>query len=83
MKFNKRELELIEDIQSAESYIEGDNELEMDWHNGGWYAHEYNGDESSPLYDYSTNPLITEEEIEKDNVDVYAVFDYCHVAYCD
>lgn len=80
--FNNKELELVEYIESAESYVSENNKLEMDFYNGGWYAHEYNGDESRPLYDYSTEPLITEKEIEKENVDVYAVFNYCHVAYC-
>ena len=27
--FNKRELELIENIQAAESYVSGDNDLEL------------------------------------------------------
>lgn len=82
VKFNKREIQLIEDIQSAESYVSGDNDLEMDFYNGGWYAHEYNGDESRPLDSYSTNPLITENEIEEEDVNEYAVFDYCNVYYC-
>ena len=82
VKFNKREIQLIEDIQSAESYVSGDNDLEMDFHNGGWYAHEYNGDESRPLDSYSIEPLITEDEIEEENVNEYAVFDYCNVYYC-
>ena len=43
--FNKMELELIENIQAAESYVSGDNDLEMDFYNDGWYACEYNGDE--------------------------------------
>lgn len=81
-RFNDKELELIDYIESAESYVSGDNELEMDFYNGGWYAHEYNGGESRPLYDYSTDPLITEKEIESANVDIYAVFNHCHVAYC-
>lgn len=43
--------------------------------------HEYNGSESEPI-DYIDYPLITEDEIEDNDVDVYAVFDYCYVAYC-
>ena len=82
VKFNKREIQLIEDILSAESYVSGNNDLEMDFYNGGWYAHEYNGDESRPLDSYSTNPLITENEIEEEDVNEYAVFDYCNVYYC-
>ena len=82
VKFNKREIQLIEDIQSAESYVSVDNDLEMDFYNGGWYAHEYNGYESRPLDSYSTDPLITENEIEEENVNEYAVFDYCNVYYC-
>ena len=46
------------------------------------YAHEYNGDESRPLDSYSIEPLITEDEIEEENVNEYAVFDYCNVYYC-
>ena len=80
--FNKRELELIDDIKSAESYISGNNDLEMDYYNDGWYAHEYNGDQSIPLYDYSTKPLITDGEIDKYNVNIYKVLDYCNVYYC-
>ncbi len=83
VKFNKREIQLIEDIQSAESYVFGDNDLEMDYYNGGWYVHEYNGDESRPLDSYSSDPLITEKEIEEENVNEYAVFDYCNVYYCE
>lgn len=81
MKFNKRELKLIDDIRSCEAYISGNNELEMNLRNYAWYANEYNGSESVPI-DYIDYPLITEDEIEDNDVDVYAVFDYCHVAYC-
>ena len=80
--FNKRELELIDDIQSAESYVSRDNDLEMDFYDGGWYACEYNGDESKIMDNYSNEPLITEEEIEKYNVNIYKVLDYCNVYYC-
>ena len=31
---------------------------------------------------YSSEPLITEEEIDKHNVNIYKVFDYCNVYYC-
>jgi len=80
--FNKRELELIENIQAAESYVSGDNDLEMDFYNDGWYACEYNGDESRIMDSYSNEPLITNEEIEKYNVNIYKVLDYCNVYYC-
>ena len=53
IEFNKRELELIEDIQTAESYVSGDNDLEMDSYNNGWYACEYNGDESKSASAYT------------------------------
>lgn len=81
-RFNKRERKLIEDIKSAEQYVSENCELEMDFWNDGWYAYEYNGDESKSMDDFSTEPLITESEIQEENVDVYAVFDYCHVACC-
>ena len=54
-RFNDKELELIDYIESAESYVSGDNELEMDFYNGGWYAHEYNG---ANLVHYMTIQLI-------------------------
>ena len=38
INFNKRELELIDDIQSAKSYVSEYNDLEMDSYNDGWYA---------------------------------------------
>ena len=81
-KFNKRERKLIEDIESAEQCVSENCELEMDFWNDGWYAYEYNGDESKIMDDLSTEPLITEEEIQRENVDIYAVFNYCRVAYC-
>lgn len=81
-KFNKRELELIEQIRSAESYVEDDNEFEIDRFNDGWYACEDDGNEIRLIEDYSIDPLITYEEIEDNDVNVYAVFDYCHIAYC-
>lgn len=81
-EFNKRELELIEDIQAAKSYVSEDNDLEMDSYNDDWYACEYNGDESRIIDDYSNEPLITNEEIEKYKVNIYKVLDYCNVYYC-
>lgn len=81
-EFNKRELELIEDIQAAKSYVSEDNDLEMDSYNDDWYACEYNGDESRIMDDYSNEPLITNEEIEKYKVNIYKVLDYCNVYYC-
>lgn len=80
--FNKRELKLIKDIRDAESWIDRNNELEMDCWDGDWYAYEYDGDSSRPIDGYIDNPLIKENEIEAENVDVYAVFDHCKVAYC-
>lgn len=31
---------------------------------------------------YSNEPLITNEEIEKYNINIYKVLDYCNVYYC-
>lgn len=81
-EFNKRELELIDDIQAAKSYVSEDNDLEMDSYNDDWYACEYNGDESRIMDGYSNEPLITNEEIEKYKVNIYKVLDYCNVYYC-
>lgn len=80
-EFNNRELKLINDIEDAERYISGDNDLEMNLHDGGWYAHEYNGNESILLKNFD-KPLITEDEIDEEDIDVYQVFNHCNVFYC-
>ena len=54
----------------------------MDSYNDGWYACEYNGDESRIMDSYSSEPLITNKEIEKYKINIYKVLDYCNVYYC-
>lgn len=77
--FNEREKKLIEQIENAEVFVSSSNELEIDLIDGAWYACEYDGSQSIPMIE---NPLITEEEIERENVNIYDVFDYCYVAWC-
>lgn len=84
---NEREKQLLSDIKDAYGWIEGDNGLEMTHWNlsedcvGGWYVWEYNGSESRPV-DWFEEPLITDDEIEKHDVDVYKVLDVVGCAYC-
>lgn len=78
-KFNEREQKLIEQIENADVLVASSNELEIDLINGAWFPCEYNGNQSIPMIE---KPLITEEEIEECNVDIYEVFNYCHVAWC-
>ena len=81
-QWTDREKQLIDDIENAKGYVEGDNELEIDFYDDAWYAHYYNGNASYPLEDYSNEPLITQAEIDAEDVDIYSVFNYCNVAYC-
>lgn len=38
--------------------------------------------QSNVLTAYVNAPLITEEEVKKENVDIKKAFDYCDVFYC-
>lgn len=89
--FNKRERQLISSIITAETYIRGDWELEMHYVDGvdglenGWYAWKYNEEhgEAVPINDeYREDPLITDEDVEKYNVDLDRVFRkfHCYVS---
>lgn len=81
--FTEREKKLIEDIESAIAfYISTDEELEMDLIDGGWYPCCYKNGQSNVLTAYVNAPLITEEEVKKENVDIKKAFDYCDVFYC-
>ena len=80
-RFKKREKEFVEAMRDAESWLPYGNDLEMDWfpdeddpNRDGWYAMRYNGYESVLLEEFSQDPLITDDEIEKYNVDVWRCF---------
>ena len=84
---NERERQLLQDIRDSYCWIAGDNDLEMEYLVSpetlidGWYAWEYNGNEAFPIQALD-KPLITTDEIEKYDVDVYKVFDAAGCYYC-
>ena len=88
ISFNEREKEFIEDMRDAvynvPHFLEmqhfdtwGDND-ELNPEYCGWYVCDYNGAESYPYYE---EPLITDEEVERYNVDLYKCFNVvdCYV----
>ena len=80
--FNENEIKFIAMIERAMSYVKG--ELELDCEDGKWYARDYREDwecalliEAEP-YD---KPLITDEEAEEKNIDIFKCCDYCDIYY--
>ena len=76
---NENEQKFIEKLQRAECYVPGDEDLEIDYIYAdpdtiykidGWYAMRYNGTEAILLEEYSTKPIITEEEADELGIDV-------------
>ena len=86
MKFNEKEMELIEKIREAEQYVVGEIEIDYDYDADipGWYALDYRKDLEAAVsinnkaYD---TPIITEEDAERDKVDVGKVCSYLDVWY--
>lgn len=85
INFNTKELEFLEDLRIADSYIPDGYELEINrwWscYNGtvpGWYAYKYSKEmgASYPLEEYSQEPIITENEALENGVDVEKCLDY-------
>lgn len=65
----EREKKLIEDIESTIAfYIYGDEELEMDLIDGGWYPCCYKNGQSNVLAAYKNASLISEDAAEEQNV---------------
>lgn len=91
-KMNLHEKALCKVIKEAETYINDGTEIEINHQYNkdnpkfnGWYAMRYKeNDGAYPLYanGYDRQPLISDETIERFNVDVYKCFKYCKVAYC-
>lgn len=78
-KLNENEQKFIEKLKKAESYVPGNEDLEIDYMCAdpdtdykidGWYAMRYNGREAILLEEYSTKPIITEEEADELGIDV-------------
>ena len=92
---NIREIQFVDDMRDAMSYIPGDYELEMNHFNTfdddgkpipqlcGWYAWMYTGRETVPInQDYQEAPLITDEEVEKYKVNPFGCFEYIDCYVC-
>ena len=74
---NKREIELREDIESAVVIIDDDKELELnEAEDGKWYAYQYTeGVGAEPIYNsiFENKPIITNEELIDNNIDLLAI----------
>lgn len=88
-RFKKREKEFVEAMNDAKSWLPYGNDLEMDWlqdeddpSRDGWYAMRYNGSEAVLLEEFSQDPLITDDEIEKYNVDIWKCFNEVDCFVC-
>lgn len=90
-RLNEYEKALIQEIEKAKEYCNGDLEMNHhDWHKeeylNGWYATDYRRKDgisySIEENGYDEKPLISDELIEKGNVDVDRCFTKCHVYVC-
>lgn len=79
IKLNENEQKFIEKLKKAECYVPDGEELEIDYLYAepdtiykidGWYAMRYNGREAILLEEYSTKPIITEEEADELGINV-------------
>lgn len=87
----QRKQQLIKAIEDADTYISSSDELEIDYldfidknskRKVGWFACRYDGHNSEILMEFSDQPLITEEEVLEFGIDVRAICDELHIAYC-
>lgn len=83
--FNDAEKEFLEDLRTADSYVPSGYELEINrWWScyndtvPGWYAYKYSKEMggSYPLEEYSSEPIITEAEALKKEINVEKCLDY-------
>lgn len=89
-KLNAHEEEFMEKLRKADAYIPSDCELEIDYQYAdpetcfkvdGWYAMKYDGSSASLLEEFSTKPIITNEEAEELGIDVEKCLDKYGCAY--
>ena len=81
-KPNEHEEKLIEVIEEAKKYCNG--ELELDNFDGEWYALDYRADlEQALSIDKAIYniPVITDEVAQEYNIDIIKCCDYCDVSY--
>ena len=83
-KFNDQEKRLMELINESKSKVEG--ELEIDHIDNAWYEMDYKENLGGAFhlyheYDGSPKPLITDDEIKENNIDIIKCLSKCGV-YC-
>ena len=79
---NEYEEKLIEIIEEAKEYCNG--ELELDNFDGKWYALDYRSDLEGAFSineEKYCNPIITDRHAKEHNVDVIRCCDYCDISY--
>ncbi len=80
-KFNYNEKNFIEILENVKRYVKG--ELELDDHDGEWFAMDYRADLQGAFYiDVAPydKPLIIDEEAERKEIDIWRCCDYCNVS---
>ena len=88
---------LSQDIEKAMRYIHGEDELEVNYfdsillhgeYKSGWFAcrHSHDSGNSVFMYEFSDEPLITNEEISELGIDINKFLNDCHISHlvnCD
>ena len=80
--FNNNEKKFIDIINEAKRYVKG--ELELDCFDGKWYAMDYREDLGGTIdieAKQYNKPLITDEEAEKNDIDIIKCCNECDIYY--
>lgn len=80
--FNNNEKKFIDIINEAKRYVKG--ELELDCFDGKWYAMDYREDLGGAIdieAKQYNKPLITDEEAEKNDIDIIKCCNECDIYY--
>lgn len=80
--FNDNENEFIAMLEKAKRYVKG--ELELDCFDGEWYAMDYREDLGGAIdieAKQYNKPLITNEEAEKNGIDIIKCCNECDIYY--
>lgn len=80
--FNENEKQFINVINEAKKYVKG--ELELDCFDGKWFAMDYREDLGGAIdieAKQYNKPLITDEEAEKNGIDIVKCCNECDIYY--
>ena len=81
-KFNKAEQDLIKQIEDAKRYCKGELELNHIPEDGGWIAMDYRIEcQASFHLEKYDKPLISDDDVKRNKINVVRCCDYCNVYY--